>query len=301
MGVDLVASGSTSVALGYGTTAAGGVSLAAGLNTRADGPNSTAIGDSTIASGNTSTAMGASTTAAGNYSTAAGRRAKANHGGTFVWADSINADFTSDRANQLKVRAGGGVHLVTGSSGLNPAGLRVEPTTANAVGLYVFQTSSDAALVIENRGTGVNSDQIKAFNGPGSQVFRVDNDGDVTAKSFNPTSDRHRKENFAPVCPQEMPAKVAALPISRWNFKGDEATPHVGPMAQDFHAAFGLGANDTTIATVDADGVALAAIQGLNQKLTEELRRRDAEIMELMARLEKLERLVCEKIETPAR
>ena len=44
----------------------------------------------------------------------------------------------------------------------------------------------------------------------------------------------------------------------------------MGPMAQDFHAAFGLGANDVTIATVDADGVALAAIQGLNDKLERE-------------------------------
>ncbi len=231
-----------------------------------------------------------------NYAFAAGHRAKANHQGAFVWADSTDANFASDRANQFKVRAGGGVHLVTGGSGLNPAGLRVEPTTANAVGVYIFQTSSDAALVVENRGTGVNSDQIKAFNGPGNQVFRVDNDGDVFAKSFTPSSDRHRKENFEPICPQEMLAKVAALPITRWNFKGDAATPHVGPMAQDFHAAFGLGANDTTIATVDADGVALAAIQGLNQKLEQ----KETEITELKRynqsleqRLAALERVVC--------
>jgi trimeric autotransporter adhesin len=241
------------------------------------GVNNTANGSyATIPGGNLNTAA--------NHAFAAGRRAKANHEGAFVWADSTAADFASDRANQFKVRAGGGVHLVTGGSGLNPAGLRVAPTTANAVGLYVFQTSSDAAAVFENRGTG---DQIKVFNGPGSEVFRVDNDGDVTAKSFNPTSDRNAKENFAPVCPQEMLAKVAALPITRWNFKGDEATPHVGPMAQDFHAAFGLGANDTTIATVDADGVALAAIQGLNTKVEVRSAKTESEIASL--RVENLE------------
>jgi cell division protein FtsB len=64
-------------------------------------------------------------------------------------------------------------------------------------------------------------------------------------------------------------------------------------MAQDFHAAFGLnGADDKHIATVDEEGVALAAIQGLNQKLTEELKRRDAENAELKARLEKLEAII---------
>jgi hypothetical protein len=63
-------------------------------------------------------------------------------------------------------------------------------------------------------------------------------------------------------------------------------------MAQDFHAAFNLGADDKHIATVDADGVALAAIQGLNQRLTEELKRRDAELAELKARLNRLEKLL---------
>jgi hypothetical protein len=68
--------------------------------------------------------------------------------------------------------------------------------------------------------------------------------------------------------------------------KSDAATPHLGPMAQDFRA------DDKHIATVDADGVALAAIQGLNQKLTEELKRRDTENAELRTRLERLERLL---------
>ena len=41
-------------------------------------------------------------------------------------------------------------------------------------------------------------------------------------------------------------------------------------MAQDFYAAFGVGKNETTITTIDADGVALAAIQALHQQLQEE-------------------------------
>ena len=63
---------------------------------------------------------------------------------------------------------------------------------------------------------------------------------------------------------------------------------HMGPVAQDFYAAFHLGGSDTTITTVDPDGVALAAIQGLNQKLEEtraELRRKEAENAEMETRL----------------
>jgi hypothetical protein len=53
-----------------------------------------------------------------------------------------------------------------------------------------------------------------------------------------------------------------------------------------------------TIATVDADGVAFAAIQGLNEKvkaLETELNHRHADNAELKARLEKLERLIQSK------
>jgi hypothetical protein len=118
-------------------------------------------------------------------------------------------------------------------------------------------------------------------NNPQSALHVV---GTVTATAFNPPSDRNLKEHFAPVSPREVLDKVVGLPISRWNFKGDAATPHVGPMAQDFHAAFGLGTDDKHIATVDADGVALAAIQGLNEVLKE----KDAEIQELQRTVKEL-------------
>jgi trimeric autotransporter adhesin len=226
------------------------------------------------------------------YSFAAGRKAKANHQGVFIWADNTASDFTSDRARQFKVRAYGGVQFESYGIGLNPPAMLVDANGPSAVGLYVFQTSSDATAVFENRGTG---DQIKVFNGPGSQVFWVNNGGDVYAKSYNTTSDRHAKENFKAINPLDVLAKVVSLPISRWNFKKDTVR-HMGPMAQDFHAAFGLnGTDDKHIATVDADGVALAAIQGLNQKLEAtraELKRRDAENAELKQELTELEHFV---------
>ena len=229
---------------------------------------------------------GYSNQVSGDYGLAAGRRAHAAHSGAFVWADSQNAECKSDRDNQFKVRAAGGMYILAQSAGLSPAACRIESSTANGVGLFVSQTSSDANVVIANPGTG---DQLKCYNGPGggTVVFKVDNDGDVTGKTFTPSSDRNMKENFTAVDPQTVLARVAGLPISRWNFKADEIL-HIGPMAQDFHAAFGVGPDEKHIATVDADGVALAAIQGLNQKINE----RDARIQELEARLVKLERLM---------
>lgn len=56
---------------------------------------------------------GVSNAAAGDYSFAAGRRAKANHGGAFVWADSYDGDFASSTTNQFNVRSSGGVRIYT--------------------------------------------------------------------------------------------------------------------------------------------------------------------------------------------
>jgi len=95
-------------------------------------------------------------------------------------------------------------------------------------------------------------------------------------------SDRNAKENFQAVDVRQVLDCVVGLPISRWNMKSqDPSVVHMGPMAQDFHVAFGLGEDERRINTVDADGVALAAIQGLNQKLEEEIATRDERIAEL--------------------
>jgi hypothetical protein len=127
----------------------------------------------------------------------------------------------------------------------------------------------------------------------------VDYNGNVSATSITPSSDRNLKENFQPVNALDVLAKVAALPITKWNFKEDSGTTHLGPMAQDFYGTFGVGPDDKHISTVDADGVALAAIQGLNLKvesenaaLRNELNRRETENTELKRRLDLLEQIV---------
>src|SRR5688572_18884044 len=85
-------------------------------------------------------------------------------------------------------------------------------------------------------------------------------------RRWSSLSDRNAKENFAATNPREVLDKVTALPLATWNYKSQEKPiRHLGPTAQDFHAAFNLGENDRTITTIDADGVALAAIQGLTK------------------------------------
>jgi Chaperone of endosialidase len=100
--------------------------------------------------------------------------------------------------------------------------------------------------------------------------------------TFTHGSDRNAKANIAAIDPRTILQKLAAIPIQAWNYKTEpESVRHVGPMAQDFRAAFGLGIDDKTISTVDADGVALAAIQALYRMMKE----KDEEVKQLRAQL----------------
>jgi hypothetical protein len=99
--------------------------------------------------------------------------------------------------------------------------------------------------------------------------------------TFNNLSDRSAKQDFAPVNPAQILEAVAALPVSEWSYKEDPVTRHIGPVAQDFHDRFKVGTDERHIAPMDEGGVALAAIQGLNQKLEYQNREKDARIRAL--------------------
>src|SRR5947207_11039708 len=100
-------------------------------------------------------------------------------------------------------------------------------------------------------------------------------------------SDRNVKTNIEPIDQRDVLARVAKMPIEKWNYKDDDASVrHIGPMAQDFHAAFGLGDTDKAIYTVDGNGVALASIQALYQIVQE----KDQKIAGLESRLAELEK-----------
>jgi hypothetical protein len=104
--------------------------------------------------------------------------------------------------------------------------------------------------------------------------------------SWASMSDRKLKENLAPVDPQAVLEQVGELPLSTWNYISQEdEIRHIGPMAQDFYAAFGVGENDTTITAIDGDGVSLAAIQALYERVLA----LEAENADLTARLDDLE------------
>jgi hypothetical protein len=128
---------------------------------------------------------------------------------------------------------------------------------------------------------------------------QLDVNGTTRTTVLQITSARQAKQGFAPVDAAAILAKVAALPLSTWAYTNAPTIRHLGPVAQDFHAAFALGDDDQHIATVDADGVALAAIQGLHQLLKEKearlahlesaARAKDAQITRLEARLTALE------------
>jgi hypothetical protein len=93
-------------------------------------------------------------------------------------------------------------------------------------------------------------------------------------------SDRSLKRDVEPVDDKAVLASVARMPVSTWSYKSeDPSVRHLGPMAQDFHAAFGLGDTDRAYDPIDAHGVAFAAIKGLYEQLQEQ-----------SARLEQLER-----------
>lgn len=238
------------------------------------------------------------------HSFAAGRRSRVNHQGAFVFSDSQNASFASAGVNTFNIRAEGGIH-VNGDSSMffgssvrqminlwsDRYGIGVQSST------HYFRTDAAGSFSWFRGGTHSNS-----ANSPGAggvEMMRLNSGGLRVNGTFVSASDRNLKENFEPVNPREVLDKVAALPLSTWNYRADLTARHVGPMAQDFHAAFGVGSDDRHIATVDADGVALAAIQGLNQKLEEQVQAQAKRISQLEAELNDLRRLVRQALETP--
>jgi len=75
------------------------------------------------------------------------------------------------------------------------------------------------------------------------------------------------KENFVPVTPAAILQEIDALPLLEWNYKNeDPSVRHIGPVAQDFYSIFEVGNSSTTISTIDPSGIALAGIQGLDEK-----------------------------------
>jgi hypothetical protein len=252
-----VAGGGNNSATGEAATVAGGFSNLATANRATVGGGDTNHATdlwSTVAGGLGNTASnqfatvggGSSNTATQGFATvpggllndataarsfAAGTRAKANHQGAFVWADSQNADMASSAADQFIARAQGHFFLQSDSTLDNQSGF--------------LNTSTGAFL--------------------------------STGGAWTNASDKHLKAGFERVDPKRVLKRVEALHVGSWHYKAEPSVRHIGPVAQDFYRAFHVGEDNKHIATVDADGVALAAIKGLSRKV-ERLQRKVASL-----------------------
>ena len=127
----------------------------------------------------------------------------------------------------------------------------------------------------------------------------------TTGGTWTNASDSTVKTAFRAVDDETMLTKIAALPVYTWQYRNEDSTVrHMGPTAQSFRAAFGLGDTDKAIATVDIDGVALAGVKALEQRTRKQLaeinRLRD-ENTRLAARLQALEATISQLVEAQAR
>jgi hypothetical protein len=161
-------------------------------------------------------------------------------------------------------------------------GVGVYAGTAASSGRSIFALGS---VFIENRSVNGSAtsgaDGLIVWSNSGASGFNS------SGALFQP-SDRNAKTGFTPVDSRDVLKKVVEMPVTRWHYKNDLSTWYMGPVAQDFHEQFKLGDKDTVIHGVNADGVALAAIQGL----AAELKDRDAKIAGLEGRLASIEQEV---------
>lgn len=98
-------------------------------------------------------------------------------------------------------------------------------------------------------------------------------------------SSKSIKENYEALDFNEVLNKIESLPVERWNYKSEGAgIKHIGPYAEDFKAAFGVGESDKSIALVDEAGIALAGVKGLAMEVRE-LQKENAELKEAVCEM----------------
>jgi len=278
---------------GFQNCAGGTASFAAGFNAKVRAPNGQLDTTCTISSGD------------GN-----------GDEGTFMWSDRSDLDngFVSTGPNQFLVRAAGGVGingapvadnveftLLSSSNGTDVANVHLRQRASGGPGILFSAAqgtagNNDASFFIDHYNGSAQARRLE-LNRDGSVVIRsniTQTASGVTMAanggSFTSLSDRNVKTAIVPVDSGSILDKVIALPVSTWSYTAQgEGVRHIGPMAQDFKAAFEVGESDTGITTIDADGVALAAIQGLNRKLEAENAALRDGLAAVQARLEALE------------
>ena len=279
-GFSTKSNGNASFTTGNATIAAGDYSFASGAVTQANGFASTAMGNFTVASGDFSTAMGVSCHATNSNCFAVGYNATASGGGAFAMGANITAGGTNSFVWGQNSNTTGsasivlGINLFDGGHKGNAMLGDTDPWNAGSVG----SGTDDQMICRFNNGyyflTGGNT------NRTGIIATHGDN-------SWSAISDSNKKEKIVPVNGEELLNKISTFTLCTWNYKGQDPKTfrHYGPIAQDFHKAFGhdvygtIG-NDTLINQADFLGVSFTAIAAL-EKRTEKLTQQQDQITQL--------------------
>jgi hypothetical protein len=326
MGIETVASFDHSTAMGFQTTASGAASTAMGLQTTASALVSTAMGDKTVASGFystalgsfteasdlASTAMGSGTTASGRISTAMGSGTTAGPGQASTsmgWDTQATGQAATAMGRETTASAWNSTAMgySTTASGSNSIAMGLETTasgfSSTAMGNAASTNGMEGAFVYGDRSNSQdvlapaeNSFTVRASGGFNFYTSPDLSTGVTLATgggSWNTVSDRNMKENFQAGDGEVALAAIAAMPIQTWNYKAqDPSIRHMGPMAQDFYAAFGLGHDGKHINTLDIDGVNMLGVQAL-EKRTRDLQAENEKLREanseLTARVDRTE------------
>jgi hypothetical protein len=262
-------------------TVGGGVdNLASGARaTVAGGSENTASGEAaTVAGGFFDTASGSRATVGGGISNTASGHGATVTGGEFNaaigdWA-TVDGGFSNGADGDYSFAGGGGARANHNGAFVwaDSVDLAFPPFASTAENQFSVRSTGGARFVTEiDLNTGAPTAGVSLAPGGGS---------------WSSLSDAASKRGVEPVSGLEVLRRLESVPISTWSYRSqDKSTRHIGPMAQDFFRAFGVGEDRRHIASVDADGVALAAIKGLSRKLRAERRRRH----ELEARVAALE------------
>lgn len=163
------------------------------------------------------------------------------------------------------------------TTGGNP--FRIEPGAAHSS--IIIRNNSRVGIAPGSQSQGFTSLDATLHVKAADATFRVqdtisgtvtldlDSGGNLTLNGLlTEASDRALKENVEPINHQTVLDALAGVPINTWNYISDkDDVRHMGPMAQDFYAAFGLGVDNRHIAPLDANGVALAGVQELYGRL----------------------------------
>ena len=283
----VVAGGTNNVSGGFAASIGGGSDNSAPGNwsTVGGGWLNQANGDSSTVGGGYGNSAVDSATVAGGRDNAASDYVTTVAGGlenqSLVYGSTVGGGLDNIANGYAATIPGGASNVVSGTYSF-AAGFQAQATNNNS---FVWNDgSANTATTAANQFIARASGGFTLFSSAGGMgVSLAPGSG-----SWSSMSDRNAKDDFTPVNSQAVLAAVAALPLTTWSYKTEPGVRHVGPMAQDFHTAFAVGEDDRHITEVDEGGVALAAIQGLNQKL-EDAR---AENAELKKRLEALEKIV---------